>query len=74
MKYIVFNYTDGIPGPFQKKFTSRKAAREAIKEWRARMNQAQGYYRTSRGDRIDVEHVDLEIEEANNNPKATFFN
>lgn len=62
-KYIVFNYTDGIiASPPNKTFGKKSDANEFIKEFRARFKK-QGYYFTSRMQRISPEHVDLEVVE-----------
>jgi len=59
MKYVVFNQTDGImasPGSFD----SKEKAEEFIKGFRERFK-FQGYYFTSKMERIDPEDVELEI-------------
>lgn len=64
--YRVFNYTDNIyasPDIFEK----QKGAKAFIAEFRNRYK-AQGYYRTNRHEKIDINNIDLEIIPANFNP------
>lgn len=59
MKYIVFNKTDGITAS-PDTFSSIKKAEQFVKSFRERFN-FQGYYFTSKMQRIDPKDVILEI-------------
>lgn len=60
-EYIVFNHTDGIiASPPDTTYATKKDAKEFIESFKQRFTK-QGYYFTSNMERINPEHVDLEI-------------
>lgn len=64
--YIVFNYTDNIEASAET-FKTKKAANDFIKEFRKRYEK-QGYYKTNNWEKINPEHIDLEVIPADFNP------
>ena len=57
--FQIFNYTDGIYAS-PENFTSKKAAKKFIQEYRERFK-TQGYYRDNQWNKIDPKDIDLEI-------------
>lgn len=58
--FQIMNNTDGFPF-CPRRFYSERTAQKAIDKWRAQMEKLQGYYLTSRRERIPVSEVELEI-------------
>jgi hypothetical protein len=57
--YMVFNYTDNIYAS-PEVYRTQKEAKEFIKSFRKRFEK-QGYYKTNRLERLNPEHIDLEV-------------
>ena len=72
MRYIIFNHTDGIPGPGGHIFDTEEEANEFITSWREIMKDGQGYYLTSNMERIPVEEVELEIQPFEDEERPTY--
>tara|TARA_R110000744_G_scaffold288557_1_gene399560 strand:- start:1161 stop:1370 length:210 start_codon:yes stop_codon:yes gene_type:complete len=58
-KYVVFNYTDNIFASADT-YNTKKEAKEFITQFRKRFDN-QGYYKTNNWDKINPNHIDLEI-------------
>jgi len=58
-RYVVFNYTDNIFAS-PDVYDTKKEAKEFIKQFRKRYDK-QGYYKTNTWEKINPEHIDLEI-------------
>lgn len=68
--YMVFNYTDDIYAS-NDVFKTKKEANDFIKSFRKRY-EAQGYYRDSRMNKIDIEDIDLLAIPSDFNPYKKF--
>jgi len=64
MPYVIFNRTDGIPAGYQE-WDTRVEAEKCIERMREGFRKAQGYYRTSRMEKIAPEDIQYEIVELN---------
>jgi len=65
-EYNVFNYTDNVYASSEV-FKTKKQANDFIKKFRNRFKK-QGYYKTNQWEKINPEHIDLEIIQDNFNP------
>jgi len=64
--YMVFNYTDNIYAS-PETYKTRKEAKEFIKGFRKKF-EAQGYYRDNRRNKINPEHIEVEVIPSDFNP------
>lgn len=57
--YKIFNYTDNIYATFEE-FRTKKEAKNFISEFKNRFI-SQGHYRDSRGEKINISDIEIEV-------------